>query len=119
MPTRTLLAFLLFLPTLALAKYEVNWSICEADTQCKQCIERGAISIERIESKVIVSGKSPLGAPVTGELKQCDFKAAEAWTCDGGRMRVVNDSGRVKVSYTGRPVELNGKQLEFCSVQTR
>jgi hypothetical protein len=78
MPIRTLLAALLFLPTLALAKYEVNWSICEADTQCKQCVERVAVLIERIESKVIVSGKSPLGAPVTGELKQCDFKAAES-----------------------------------------
>ena len=59
MSTRLLIAPLLFLPTLALAKYEVNWSICDAGTQCKQCVERGALS------------------------------------------------------------ELNGKRLEFCSVQTK
>ncbi|MFZ9958455.1 MAG: hypothetical protein ACO3E7_07515 [Burkholderiaceae bacterium] len=119
MSTRLLIAPLLFLPTLALAKYEVNWSICDAGTQCKQCVERGAFSIERIEAKVIVSGMSVLGEPVTGELEQCNFKAADAWACDSGRLRFVNDSGRVKVSYTGRPIELNGKRLEFCSVQTK
>ena len=56
---------------------------------------------------------------MTGELSQCNFKAADAWTCNGGRMRVVNDSDNLKVSYTGRPIVLNGKQLEFCSVQTK
>ena len=119
MYARTLLAAVLLFPTLALAKYEVSWSICESDTHCKQCIERGSLSIERADSKVIVSGRSPLGASVTGELSQCDFKAADAWTCNGGRMRVVNDSDNLKVSYTGRPIVLNGKQLEFCSVQTK
>ena len=119
MHTRTLLALVLLFPSVAMAKYEVNWSICESDTQCRQCVERGTLSIERADSKVIVSGRSPLGEPVTGELSECNFKAANTWTCDSGRMRVVNDTGSVKVSYVGRPVVLNGKQLEFCSVQTK
>lgn len=112
-------AAILLFPSLALAKYEVNWSICESDTQCRQCVERGTLSIERADSKVIVSGRSPLGEPVTSELSQYNFKAAETWACDSGRMRVLNDSGSVKVSYAGRPVVLNGKQFEFCSVQTK
>jgi len=119
MHTRTLLALVLLFPSLALAKYEVNWSICESDTRCKRCVERGTVTIERAGPKVIVSGRSPLGAPLTGELSQCDFKATDTWTCDSGRIRVVNDSGSLKVSYTGRPVVLNGKQLEFCSLQTK
>ena len=114
-----LLALFLLAPTLAFASHEVNWSICESDTQCKKCLEKGSVVVEKKNDKVSVAGKSPLGIPVTGELTKCDFKSDTNWTCNGGRMRVVNSDGKVKIEYTGRPVSINGKQLEFCSVQVR
>jgi hypothetical protein len=82
--------FLLVTPTVVLASNEVNWSICESDSQCKKCLEKGSVVIEKKDNKVVVSGKSPLGIPVTGELSKCEFKSDTNWTCNGGRMRVVN-----------------------------
>ena len=77
------------------------------------------ISIERVDRTAIVSDRSPTGSPVTSELSQFDFKTADTWTCNIGRLRVVNDSGSVKVSCRCRPIVLNGKQLEFRPLQTK
>lgn len=119
MISRLLVVLLSLVPPLAFASNEVNWSFCESDSQCKKCIEKGSVVIEKKNNKIVVSGKSPLGTPVTGELSKCDFKSDTNWTCIEGRMRVVNQDSKVKIEYTGRPVSINGKQLEFCSVQVR
>jgi hypothetical protein len=110
---------LLLIPTIVFASHEVNWSICESDTQCTKCLESGSVVVEKKNDKVSVAGKSPLGIPVTGELTKCDFKSDNSWTCVDGRVRIVNAEGQVRIEYTGKTVVFNGKKLEFCSVQVR
>jgi len=110
---------LLAVPSITFAtSNEVNWSICESDTQCKKCLETGSVVIERKENKIVVSGKNPLGALITGDLTECDVKSDDNWTCNDFRTRIVKADGRVRIEYS-REVTINGKQLELCSVQVR
>jgi len=47
------LASLLAVPTLAVASSEVNWAIRECGTQCKKCVEKGSLVIEKKGNKVL------------------------------------------------------------------
>jgi hypothetical protein len=119
MKLHVLLVLTLSAPSIALGAYQVDWSICEQKSKCERCIENGSISITSVDEKFFISGYSPHGSQVTGELKNCNKGALERWSCDEGRIRVEGDSKNVKVFYRGRPLSVNGKSFEFCSTQRK
>jgi hypothetical protein len=113
----TLLFFGFITSPLQAKEYWLPFSVCKAETECKDCVEHIIlkISVDAQNKVVTAKGNSTAGAPIREALKNCEVHSVDKWGCKDYQSEFSALDG--KISYRRNPSRfiVDGTSFEICS----